>query len=61
MNVQRLLSISFLLLVAAASGFAQVAGQFSGTVLDPSGAAVSNAHVDLTQVATNVHFSRMLT
>lgn len=45
-------------LALSMSAFAQVQfGQFSGTVLDPSGAAVANAKVTITGSATDVHFS----
>jgi hypothetical protein len=37
--------------------FAQIAANLRGRVLDPSGAAVPNAHVELTEAAKNVHQS----
>jgi hypothetical protein len=56
MMFRRLYSLSFLVLFALPS-FAQVAGQFSGRVLDPSDAALANARVELTQVATGMRQS----
>lgn len=42
-----------LLLVGAAPNFAQTYGEISGTVNDPSGAAVVGAEVTITNLATN--------
>ncbi|MGC2196287.1 MAG: carboxypeptidase-like regulatory domain-containing protein, partial [Terriglobales bacterium] len=48
-----LLSLS--LLVLSLSAFAQIQnGQFTGTVTDPSGAAIANAKVTVTNVGTNL-------
>ena len=48
-----LLSVS--LLVLSLGAFAQIQnGQFTGTVTDPSGAAISNAKVTVTNVGTNL-------
>ena len=48
-----LLSLS--LLVLSLGAFAQIQnGQFTGTVTDPSGAAISNAKVTVTNVGTNL-------
>jgi hypothetical protein len=41
--------------VAGATAFAQIAADLRGRVLDPSGAVVANAHVELTESATEVH------
>jgi hypothetical protein len=46
-----------LVLVNGPDSFAQIAANLRGRVLDPSGAAVPNAHVDLTESAKNVHQS----
>src|ERR1700741_2574069 len=44
----------FAVLALSFSAFAQVQnGQFTGTVTDPSGAAISNAKVTVTNMATN--------
>src|SRR6201989_3077114 len=43
--------------VAASVSFAQIAAGLRGRVLDPSGAAVANAHVELIESAKNVHQS----
>ena len=43
------------LLALSVTGFAQIQnGQFTGTVTDPSGAAISNAKVTVTNVGTNL-------
>src|SRR5260370_5883075 len=42
-------------LIAASVSFAQSAAGLRGRVLDPSGAAVANAHVELIESAKNVH------
>jgi hypothetical protein len=44
-----------LVLVNGSNSFAQIAASLRGRVLDPSGAAVPNAHVELTESAKNVH------
>ena len=47
-----------LLLLASAltpAAFAQISAALRGRVLDPSGATVANANIDLTEVSTNVH------
>src|SRR4051794_41266441 len=38
---------------------AQIAADLRGKVLDPSGSAISNATINLTQRATNTHFSTL--
>jgi hypothetical protein len=47
----------FLLLIAIAdaTAFAQIAADLRGRVVDPSGAVVANAHVELTESATDIH------
>jgi hypothetical protein len=45
----------FLILIAGSVSFAQIAAGLRGRVLDPSGAAVANAHVELIESAKNVH------
>src|SRR6266566_960487 len=47
----------FLVLIAGSVSFAQIAAGLRGRVLDPSGAAVANAHVELIESAKNVHQS----
>src|SRR5882672_5944499 len=48
----------FAILALACSGFAQVQnGQLAGTVTDPSGAAIANAKVTVTNPATGVNLS----
>lgn len=42
------------ILFASTSGFGQIAADLTGRVLDPSGAAVARATIELTQLATNV-------
>ena len=49
----------FLGLIAASVSFAQIAAGLRGRVLDPSGAGVPNAHVELIESAKNVHQSTM--
>jgi hypothetical protein len=53
------LLFAFILLVSmnGSNSFAQIAANLRGRVLDPSGAAVPNAHVELTESAKNVHQS----
>src|ERR1700730_173923 len=43
--------------IVASVSFAQIAAGLRGRVLDPSGAAVANAHVELIESAKNVHQS----
>src|SRR5260370_38565571 len=43
--------------IAGSVSFAQIAAGLRGRVLDPSGAAVANAHVELIESAKNVHQS----
>ncbi|HUJ93653.1 MAG TPA: carboxypeptidase-like regulatory domain-containing protein, partial [Terriglobales bacterium] len=53
-KLQFCLAISVLLLVSSLSAIAQVQnGQFTGVVTDPSGAALANASVTVTNTATN--------
>ncbi len=55
MILRRFLSRLFaVVLLANPCAFAQIAGQIAGRVLDPSGAAVANAQVRLTDAATHV-------
>jgi len=49
-----LLSFVLLTLFAAATAHAQIAGELKGRVSDPAGAAISNAHVELIQIDTQV-------
>jgi hypothetical protein len=49
----------FFVLTAGSVSFAQIAAGLRGRVLDPSGAAVANAHVELIESAKNVHQSTM--
>ncbi|HTC76795.1 MAG TPA: TonB-dependent receptor [Edaphobacter sp.] len=49
--------ILFFVLVTGSTSFAQIAAGLRGRVLDPSGAAVANAHVELIESAKNVHQS----
>jgi len=50
--------VVFAVLALAFSAFAQVQnGQFSGTITDPTGAAIANAKVVITQPATNLTVS----
>jgi Carboxypeptidase regulatory-like domain len=44
-------------LINGSAAFAQIAAGIRGRVLDPSGAAVANAHVELTESAKNEHQS----
>jgi hypothetical protein len=44
-----------LILIGGSTVFAQIAADLRGRVLDPSGAVVANAHVELTESSTNVH------
>ena len=55
MKLSRLLTISILIAFTALTASAQIAADLHGRVFDPSGAAVANAAVELTEVATNVH------
>src|SRR5882757_6042876 len=47
----------FFVLIAGSASVAQIAAGLRGRVLDPSGAAVANAHVELIESAKNVHQS----
>src|SRR5580704_5654840 len=47
----------FFVLIGWSVSFAQIAAGLRGRVLDPSGAAVANAHVELIESAKNVHQS----
>jgi hypothetical protein len=53
----RSLFVAFILstLLLSRVSFAQVAADLRGRVFDPSGAAIANAHVELTETSTNVH------
>ena len=56
MKSPRIFLVSLLLiLVAHATAFAQIAADLRGRVLDPSGATVASAHVELTELATDIH------
>src|SRR5579859_7805279 len=55
MNARRLLFVSILIALSATIAQAQIAADLQGRVLDSSGAAVSNASIELTESATNVH------
>jgi hypothetical protein len=56
MKSPRIFLVSLLLiLVAHAMAFAQIAADLRGRVLDPSGATVANAHVELSESATDIH------
>src|ERR1044071_5045412 len=54
MNCRRYLATFCFVVFAAASTFAQFSGNVQGTVVDPSGAAVVGAQVDITNVDTGV-------
>lgn len=59
---RRFLSCLFAaLFVANTSAFAQIAGQIAGRVLDPSGAAVAKARVQLTNESTHISQSSTTT
>lgn len=51
----------FVLTLACGVGSAQIAGGLSGRVLDPSGAGVPNARVDLTESATDLRQATVAT
>ncbi len=53
MKLHRALA-AFALLLASSTAFAQIAADLRGRVLDPSGAAVVNARVELTETSTNI-------
>ncbi len=54
MKLRNLFLVAFLLVIATSSTLAQIAARLEGRVVDPSGAAVPNAQVTLTQAATGV-------
>ena len=55
MNKLRFAMISLVVLLCTLTAIAQVQnGQFSGTVTDPTGAAVPNAKITITNHATNL-------
>ncbi len=58
MILRRVLTI-FALALLSSSAFAQVAAALRGRVFDPSGAAVSNAQIELVEAATNVRQQTM--
>jgi hypothetical protein len=49
--------LAFFVLIAGSVSFAQIAAGLRGRVLDPSGAAVANAQVELIESAKNVRQS----
>jgi hypothetical protein len=56
MKSPRIFLVSLLLIsIADATAFAQIAADLRGRVVDPSGATVANAHVELTESATDIH------
>src|SRR5579859_3165001 len=55
MNARRLLFVSILIALSATIAQAQIAADLQGRILDSSGAVVSNASIELTESATNVH------
>jgi hypothetical protein len=55
MKCRVIVRFAMLAVLSAPSVFAQIAADVRGRVVDPSGAAVPNAHVSLTDAATNVH------
>jgi hypothetical protein len=58
MNFFRVFSVfTSLILIGGSVAFAQIAANLRGRVLDPSGAGVPNAQVELTESAKNVHQS----
>ena len=62
MNPRRVLAVLFSLALAGAStASAQIAAELTGRVLDPAGAAVRNAHVELTNQDTGVSLSTVTT
>src|SRR5882757_1221032 len=48
-------------LINTSALFAQISAGLKGRVIDPSGAAIASAQVELTQTATNVHQSTTTT
>ena len=55
MNIRRLpVSCFLLVLLLASTAFAQFSGSVQGTVVDPSGAAVAKAEIDITNLDTAV-------
>ncbi|MBB5341738.1 TonB-dependent receptor [Tunturiibacter gelidoferens] len=58
MKLQRLSCAFFLfILIDGAIASAQIAADLKGRVLDPSGAAIANAPIELTESSTNLHQS----
>jgi len=55
MKPLRLLYLAILIAVSTLAANSQIAADLQGRVLDPSGAAVASASVELTEQATNVH------
>ena len=53
--LRHLLPALALTMIAASTATAQLAADLRGRVTDPSGSAVANATIDLTQTATNTH------
>ena len=53
--LRHLLPALALTMIAASTATAQLAADLRGRVTDPSGSAVANAAIDLTQTATNTH------
>ncbi len=56
-----ILVVVSLLATCGLAASAQVAGKLTGRALDPSGAAIANAQIELTESATNVHQSAVTT
>jgi len=48
-------ALAALALFLSSTAFAQIAADLRGRVLDPSGAAIANARVGLTETSTNIH------
>ena len=54
MKLLRVLYVILFSAIGGSSAFAQIAADLRGRVLDPSNAAVANAHVELTEASTNL-------